>query len=62
MAADRISMSPSSIPAAKQFIRAICYQDARNALNSVLEMEDVETINDFLTDYIQKTLPAKAAN
>lgn len=62
MAADRISMSPSSIPAAKQFIRAICYQDARNALKSVLEMEDVETINDFLTDYIQKTLPAKAAN
>jgi len=53
MAADRISMTPSSIPAAKQFIRGIRYEDARCALDTVLEMEDVESINDFLSHYIE---------
>jgi phosphotransferase system enzyme I (PtsP) len=62
MAADRISMTPSSIPAAKQFIRGIRQADARKALDAVIEMEDAESINDYLNQYIQQTLPEQAGN
>ncbi|MFP3981812.1 MAG: phosphoenolpyruvate--protein phosphotransferase [Desulfobacterales bacterium] len=60
MAADRLSMTPSAIPAAKQFIRNVRQADARRVLDAVLEMEDVQSVNEFLTEYIQQTLPALA--
>ena len=62
MGADRVSMSPSSIPAAKEFIRSIRQADARQALETVLEMEDAQSVNDFLMEYIRETLPALAAS
>ncbi|MCF8095590.1 MAG: phosphoenolpyruvate--protein phosphotransferase [Desulfobacteraceae bacterium] len=54
MAADRLSMNPSSIPAAKQFIRNISQAEARQVLDAVLEMEDVESVNNYLMRYIQE--------
>ncbi|MFW6334898.1 MAG: putative PEP-binding protein, partial [Desulfosalsimonas sp.] len=57
MAADRLSMNPSSIPAAKQFIRSIRMSDAAGALEKVLEMEDTESITAYLDRFIGKTVP-----
>lgn len=53
MGVDRLSMTPSSIPAAKKFIRSIRQADARKALDAVLKMEDVESVSYYLTQYIR---------
>ncbi|MGM0787023.1 MAG: phosphoenolpyruvate--protein phosphotransferase [Thermodesulfobacteriota bacterium] len=56
MAADRMSMNPSSIPGAKQFIRKITQAEARKALDAVLDMEDVESVNNYLEECIQEIM------
>lgn len=48
MGAGHISMVPSAIPVAKQFIRAIRRSDAENALSVCLEMEDAGEISAYL--------------
>ena len=57
MGADHLSMVPASIPAAKQFIRAIRKKDAENALAACLEMEDAREI----AAYLKNMLPGAAA-
>jgi len=52
MGADDISMTPSSIPAAKQFIRGILQSDARSALETCLEMEDAGQIRAYIRDFL----------
>jgi phosphotransferase system enzyme I (PtsP) len=54
MGADYISMTPSSIPAAKQFIRDICQADARSVLEACLEMEDAGQIRTYIADFLAK--------
>ena len=54
MGADNISMVPSSIPAAKQFILGIRKEDAEKALGTILEMEDAKEIKAFLKDRFQQ--------
>ena len=54
MGADNISMVPSAIPTAKQFIRSIKQTDATNALIECLDMEDAKEIQAFLTDRFQQ--------
>jgi signal transduction protein with GAF and PtsI domain len=54
MGADYISMTPSSIPAAKQFIRDICQADARSVLETCLEMEDAGQIRTYIADFLAK--------
>ena len=55
MGADDIIMTPSAIPAAKQFIRGIRQSDARHVLEACLTMEDAGQIrahvSAFLTRY-----------
>ena len=53
MGADHISMVPSAIPAAKQFIRSVNQKDAQKALAVCIEMEEAKEIADFL----KKKLP-----
>lgn len=48
MGADTISMVPSAIPAAKQFIRSVSRADAQSALKACLEMEDAGEITAHL--------------
>ncbi len=48
MGADRISMAPSAIPAAKRFIRRIRKADAENILQAVMQMEDAHQISQFI--------------
>ncbi|MFW5931363.1 MAG: phosphoenolpyruvate--protein phosphotransferase, partial [Desulfosalsimonas sp.] len=57
MGADRLSMTPSSIPAAKGIIRSIRQSDAVKALDAVLEMEDAQSVNNYLEEYIRKLVP-----
>ncbi|MCF8110316.1 MAG: phosphoenolpyruvate--protein phosphotransferase [Desulfobacteraceae bacterium] len=57
MGADRLSMTPSSVPAAKRFIRSIRQSDAEKALDAVLEMEDAESVNNYLAEYIRNLVP-----
>lgn len=52
MGVDRISMVPSAIPHAKQFIRSIGQADARKALEICLEMEDAGEISAHLADIL----------
>lgn len=52
MGADQISMTPSSIPAAKQFIRSIRRSYAKKILNTVMKMEDASEISAFINDAI----------
>ncbi len=52
MGADHISMVPSAIPGAKQFIRSVRQKDAQKALKECLEMEDATEI----AAYLKKTL------
>lgn len=54
MGADNISMVPSAIPAAKQFILGITQKGAEEALTTCLEMEDAKEIKDHLNDVFQK--------
>lgn len=48
MGARQISMVPSAIPGAKQFIRSVRASDARHALNACLSMEDATEIKGYL--------------
>ncbi len=48
MGADAVSMTPSSIPAAKQFIRTVDSREAGRVLDTVLEMADSSAISDYL--------------
>jgi len=50
MGADHISMVPSAIPAAKQFIRSVSHKDAQAALKACLEMEDAKEIAAYLSE------------
>jgi phosphotransferase system, enzyme I, PtsP len=52
MGADQISMTPSAVPAAKQFIRSIRKSDAEKTLKTVLQMEDTYEISKFLNKAI----------
>ncbi len=52
MGADSISMTPSSIPAAKEFIRGLNRSSAKEILDTVLEMEDADTVSKYLRKYI----------
>ena len=54
MGADAVSMNPSSIPLAKQFIRSIRQSDAKKALDAVSGMEDAASIAAFLADFRSK--------
>ena len=54
MGADAVSMNPSSIPPAKQFIRNIRQSDAKEALEAVSGMEDAASIAAFLADFRAK--------
>ncbi|MFO8110975.1 MAG: phosphoenolpyruvate--protein phosphotransferase [Desulfosalsimonadaceae bacterium] len=54
MEADAVSMNPSSIPLAKQFIRNIRQSDAKRALDAVGAMEDAASIAAFLADFRTK--------
>ncbi len=56
MDADAVSMNPSSIPHAKAFIRQIRQSDAKEALETVLEMDDAASIAEFLADFRRKRL------
>ena len=53
MGADHISMTPSAIPAAKQFIRDISRNDARRTLDACLSMEDGSEISRYLDDMVK---------
>lgn len=53
MGADRISMTPASIPPAKQFIRELRMSDAQTALDAVLQMEDAASVADYLAGYMK---------
>lgn len=48
MGADHISMVPSAIPSAKQFIRSTTRAQAQKVLTTCLEMEDAGEIADYL--------------
>ena len=48
MGADHLSMAPSAIPGAKQFIRSVSRSDARDALKTCLKMEDAGEIAEYL--------------
>lgn len=48
MGADHLSMAPSAIPGAKQFIRSVSRTDARDALKTCLKMEDAGEIAEYL--------------
>jgi len=52
MGATDISMTPSSIPAAKQFIRSIHASFCRELLASVMKMEDANEVTQFLNNKI----------
>ncbi|NOY67980.1 MAG: phosphoenolpyruvate--protein phosphotransferase [Deltaproteobacteria bacterium] len=52
MGADQISMVPSSIPAAKKFIRGITRSSAEDILLMVLEMEDADSIAQCLRQHL----------
>lgn len=52
MGADHISMVPSAIPGAKQFIRSVNQTDAKKALKVCLEMEDAKEIGDYLREIL----------
>ncbi len=66
MGASRFSMSPSAIPAAKQFIRGFRRSDARLCLNAALEQEDAAAISRLLANYLEETprgsMPAAASH
>lgn len=53
MGADHISMTPSTIPTAKQFIRNISRKDARRALDACLSMEDASEISHHLDEILE---------
>ena len=52
MGADHISMVPSAIPGAKEFIRSINSEDAKKALDRALKMEDAQEIKAFVQSVI----------
>ncbi len=52
MGADDVSMTPSAIPAAKQFIRSIRQSDARRILETCLAMEDAGQIKACVRDFL----------
>ena len=52
MGADSLSMTPSSIPSAKKFIRELNRSSAKEVLDTVLEMEDADTVTRYLRKYI----------
>ncbi|MFZ2634490.1 MAG: phosphoenolpyruvate--protein phosphotransferase [Desulfosalsimonadaceae bacterium] len=54
MGADDVSMTPSAIPAVKQFIRGIRQSDARRVLEACLAMEDAGQIRDCVRDFLAK--------
>ena len=54
MGAFDVSMTPSSIPAVKQFIRGIRQSDARRILGTCLTMEDAGQIRDCIRDFLAK--------
>ncbi len=54
MGVDSVSMTPTSIPAAKQFIRRLSQTEAAGILEETRRMEDTEVIDRFIRDYIQQ--------
>ena len=54
MGATDLSMTPSSIPAAKQFIRNIEASFCRELLSGVKKLEDVDTVSGFLENELTK--------
>jgi phosphoenolpyruvate-protein phosphotransferase len=57
MGTDAVSMNPSSIPIAKEFIRNIRQSDAKKALYAASNMEDAASIAEFLADFRSGLLP-----
>jgi phosphotransferase system enzyme I (PtsP) len=53
MGADRLSMTPSVIPAAKEFIRGIRRSDAEACLKAALDKDDPGAITRLLQDYLR---------
>ena len=56
MGATDLSMTPSSIPAAKQFIRTIQASFCRELLSTVMEMEDANEVDQYLKNKISNLL------
>lgn len=52
MGADHISMVPSAIPGAKQFINGVKKSNAKKALDKCLLMEDAEEISHYLKEIL----------
>ncbi|HMA66837.1 MAG TPA: phosphoenolpyruvate--protein phosphotransferase, partial [Desulfosalsimonadaceae bacterium] len=61
MGADRLSMTPSAIAAAKSFIRSIRRSDARKCLEEALEKEDAGAISRLLQVYLDQSRQLDAA-
>jgi len=53
MGADHISMTPSAIPMAKNFIRSIRRSDAEKCLYAALDMEDAGAVAQLLKSYFR---------
>jgi len=53
MGADHISMTPSAIPMAKNFIRSIRRSSAEECLCAALEMEDAGAVAQLLKSYFR---------
>jgi len=53
MGADRISMTPSAIPMAKNFIRSIRRSAAEQCLSAALDMEDAGAVSHLLKSYLR---------
>lgn len=54
MGVDFVSMAPTSIPAAKQFIRQLNLNEAAAILQEARRMEDSDDISRFLSDYLKQ--------
>ena len=55
MGADRLSMTPSAIPVAKNFIQSIKQSDAQMCLNAAIEQEDAAPVAQLLQQYLETT-------
>lgn len=53
MGADRLSMTPSAIPVAKNFIQSIRQSDAQMCLKAAIEQEDAAPVAQLLQQYLE---------
>ena len=53
MGADHLSMTPSAMPMAKNFIRGISRSDAKQCLRAALDKEDAEAVKQLLRHYFE---------